>query len=152
MQQDLKNLFLDKSLEDAYLILDDVKSHDVLKIFQTVRAKLIVTTQDRKVADNTAEFIKVGMECLKFVLFFVYFQVEKGFTEKETLEMLKKSLNTTDILLNEAHLLHEVCEGFPMLLNIVGSILNDSREEALVSSDIWNSIIHEIKEHNYIDE
>lgn len=61
--------------------------------------------------------------------------------------MLRKSLNTRDLSSKEklAYKIHELCDGCPMLLNIIGSILKDSREESLSSDVIWKSIIEDIR-------
>lgn len=60
--------------------------------------------------------------------------------------MLRKSLETDNLSNKEnlANKIHELCDGCPMLLNIIGSILKDSREEALSTDIIWQSLIEEI--------
>jgi WD40 repeat protein len=136
LQNEIKRLLLDERLQKSYIILDDVKSSEVLKVFK-LSCKLIVTTQDKNIAkDSEAVFI----------------QVTTGFTKKESLELLRKSLETDNLSTKEkfAHKLHELCDGCPMLLNIIGSILKDSREEALSTDIIWDSLINEIIEDEYL--
>ncbi|KAJ3666295.1 hypothetical protein Zmor_001746 [Zophobas morio] len=136
LQNEVKKIFLDEKLANAYIILDDVKSAEVLDVFK-LRCKIIVTTQDKNVAND-------------FQAFFV--KVTTGFTKKESLELLRKSLETDSLCAKEtfANKIHELCDGCPMLLNIIGSILKDSREEALSTDIIWDSIIHEIVENDYL--
>ncbi|RZC36890.1 apoptotic protease-activating factor 1, partial [Asbolus verrucosus] len=134
LQDELKRVFLEPQLKNAFIILDDVKSSEVLRVFK-IHNKLIVTTQDKNVAnDSEALFIKVTT----------------GFTKKESLELLRKSLDADSLSSKEnfAHKIHDLCDGCPMLLNIIGSILKDSREEALSTDKMWLSIIDEIKSDN----
>ncbi|XP_044258962.1 apoptotic protease-activating factor 1-like [Tribolium madens] len=136
LQNELKTLFLHENLANSYIILDDVKSSEVLNAFK-LSCKTIVTTQDKNVANNSEAF---------------FIKVTTGFTKKESIELLRKSLETDNLANREnlANRIHELCDGCPMLLNIIGSILKDSREEALSTDIIWKSLIDEIIRNDYL--
>lgn len=69
-----------------------------------------------------------------------------GFTLDESRNLFGKCLNVAVNQLPEATThVHQLCSGHPMLISLIGSLLEDSRELALNNEKIWNSVITQLK-------
>lgn len=64
-----------------------------------------------------------------------------GFTEKETQKLFEKCLNASvNNLHDEIKQMHTICKGHPILIALIGSVLEDHRERALKSGEFWDKI------------
>ncbi|KAK5650442.1 hypothetical protein RI129_001471 [Pyrocoelia pectoralis] len=132
LKHSLKNMFT--NFREALLILDNVSLREATEAFD-VGCKTLITTQvkDIIVGNNS-----------------IYVKVEGGFTQKETLELFAKSLNTeVQNLPILAEKLHNLCKGEPILISLIGSLLEPYKEDLLNSLKLWQYYIKKLTNKDY---
>lgn len=74
--------------------------------------------------------------------------MNEGFTESETRELFQKCLKAkTDHLLHEVKQIHSLCRGHPMLVSLIASFLEESKEWAVNDEFLWLDIIKKLRCH-----
>uniref|UniRef100_A0A1Y1N3Z0 CARD domain-containing protein n=1 Tax=Photinus pyralis TaxID=7054 RepID=A0A1Y1N3Z0_PHOPY len=132
LKHSLKNMFT--NFREALLILDNVLLREATEAFD-VGCKTLITTQvkDIIVGNNS-----------------VYVKVEGGFTQKETLELFAKSLNTEVKKLPVlAEKLHNLCKGEPILISLIGTLFEPCKEDLLNSLKSWHYYIKKLTNKDY---
>ncbi|XP_060523741.1 uncharacterized protein LOC132700438 isoform X2 [Cylas formicarius] len=125
LKEHLINIFLEERLNNALIILDDVCSSEVLKLFD-IGCRTVVTTQDKNI---------LGREDAHFV------EVKTGFSLNEAMNLFRISLGTDKDLPVGAEEVYYICKGHPTLIALIGSYLSDNRDHACGSKDlIWGYI------------
>lgn len=131
MKDELKKIFLKPEFKEALLVLDDVSCEEVISAFE-FGCKILVTTNKRTI---------VPTECSE------YYDINKGFTEKESLQFFSKSINLpVEKIPKEAKIIHERCKGAPMVIKLIGSQLEQYKEEA-TNSERWKHYVKMITEN-----
>ncbi|KAF5270299.1 hypothetical protein FQA39_LY08410 [Lamprigera yunnana] len=130
----LKNMFLN-NYRDALLILDNVGIKEATEAFD-VGCKTLITTQvkDIIVGNNS-----------------IYMEVKGGFTEKESVTLFAKSLKTevNKLPLVQAVKIHKLCKGEPILISLIGSLLEPYREDLLNGTNLWQYYIKKLTNKEY---
>lgn len=72
-----------------------------------------------------------------------------GFSEKESVALFSKCLGISPKdLPNEVKQIHSICKGYPMLIALIGSFLEDNRESGCPGQDVWSFIIDNLNNYN----
>ncbi|KAF5308658.1 hypothetical protein FQR65_LT06119 [Abscondita terminalis] len=130
----LRNLFINR-YRDALLILDNVSLKEATNAFD-VGCKTLITTQEKDIIfGNNSVFVEVN----------------GGFTEEETVALFAKSLkaNVKDLPLVKAVKIHKLSKGEPILVSLIGSLLEPYREDLLNGSDLWEYYIKKLTNKKY---
>uniref|UniRef100_A0A1B6E0E3 CARD domain-containing protein n=1 Tax=Clastoptera arizonana TaxID=38151 RepID=A0A1B6E0E3_9HEMI len=130
-QAQLRKSFRESNLKHSLIILDDVGSRDVIEAFD-IGCKVLVTTND--------EDVMIHRESVTTII-----KVDEGFTEKETLKLLAKCVNTdVESLPPQAKLIYLQSKGYPMTVSLIGAQLSDHQEEAIEVPKNWDLYVQSL--------
>ncbi|XP_057657894.1 apoptotic protease-activating factor 1-like isoform X1 [Diorhabda carinulata] len=130
----LTKIFLNERLRNAIIILDNVSKREVLACFD-IKVKTIITTQYKNIING---------DHIRRV------EVSTGFSSAESLELFKKSLKTNHDLPGAAEEIHNICQGHPMLISLIGSYLSENIEDVRAGQvEIWKYIKQMLLKGNY---
>lgn len=74
--------------------------------------------------------------------------MNEGFTERETRELFQKCLNAKpNHLPHDVKQIHSLCKGHPMLIFLIASFLEESKEWAVNNESLWTDVIKKLKCH-----
>lgn len=75
--------------------------------------------------------------------------MNKGFTERETRQVFQKCLDAQpDQLPPEVKFIYTLCKGHPMLISLIASFLEESKEWALKEETLWMEIVEKLQSHS----
>ncbi|CAG9859130.1 unnamed protein product [Phyllotreta striolata] len=135
LKHELTLLFTDERLNKALIVLDDVRNRHILDLFD-LKCRTVITTQDLTIC-NRYDIIPI--------------KVESGFDLSESLSLFKKSLRMSGDNIDlppEASVIHEICQGHPLLISLIGSYLNENAT-AFGDNAIWTHMIDLFSNGNY---
>ncbi|KAG5884486.1 hypothetical protein JTB14_001281 [Gonioctena quinquepunctata] len=135
LKQLLVTLFLDNRLSNSLLILDDADNENILSCFD-IKCKTVITTQNKNILRNEDA---------------IFVEVKTGFSRTESLQLFKKSLKIDYNLPRSADEIHNICQGHPMLIALIGSYLSENADYVKKGGgqDIWEYIKNKFLEGNY---
>lgn len=77
-----------------------------------------------------------------------FFQLTEGFTERETKELFQKCLDAKpNQLTHDVKQIHSLCKGHPMLVSLIASYLEESKEWAVNDEFLWMDVIKKLRCH-----
>ncbi|XP_068617350.1 uncharacterized protein Dark isoform X1 [Battus philenor] len=130
----LKSLFLEPSLKECLLVLDEVNKKSCLEAFD-IGCKILITTPDTGVVSNYQPQI---------------IKVENSFTENETLELFSSCLEQpVSQLPRQARKLHEICKGSPFHLALIGAQLSENKERFKHDHKYWNYYLNKLEKRDF---
>ncbi|CAK1585532.1 unnamed protein product [Parnassius mnemosyne] len=134
MRDRLKSQFLEQTLKECLLVLDEVNEKKCLEAFD-IGCKILITTPDTDVVLNfQAQIIKV----------------ENNFTEKETLELFASCLDQpVSQLPRQAKKLHEICKGSPFHIALIGAQLTENKERFKHDQKYWNYYLNKLEKRDF---
>ncbi|CAH2047374.1 unnamed protein product, partial [Iphiclides podalirius] len=134
MRDRLKSQFLDQTLKECLLVLDELNEKRCLDAFD-IGCKILLTTPDTDVVLNyQAQIVKV----------------ENNFTEKETLELFSLCLDQPVAELpRQARKLHEICKGSPFHIALMGAQLTENRERFKHDHKYWNYYLNKLEKRDF---
>ena len=131
LKYELKKTFSMSYFHDSLIVLDDVSSEETFNAFD-LSCKCLITTREKSVAPNYGENV-------------FYLSLTRGFTQQESLTLFAKCIGTDVVKLpQDAHTIHKLCKGAPILIALIGSMLENCKEDAKTNKDCWKYCIDKL--------
>uniref|UniRef100_A0A914VCF7 NB-ARC domain-containing protein n=1 Tax=Plectus sambesii TaxID=2011161 RepID=A0A914VCF7_9BILA len=129
--------FVRQAILDSYpnllIVLDDVWSADIVGAFDELQCRILATTRNKSlfnVAICEKEFVAMN---------------PVGFTKTEALNVLAQYAGCKPSELpNEASAIFQLCEGHPLVINLIGSLIREHEER-------WQRYYEELKAQHLDD-